>query len=168
MNIKELCTFINKNYIISENLRDLELYGYMDIVIDDINDRLQSRFPTITEWKDFVSAYNLKHQEDENFKPLDVDVYSVLPARYLRSVVAVGAALNFYTNDEEGEQVASKYYIQYEKNIFNMVRDYHAMVPPMFRNEFGGFVFNSYNGKENPLACNEGIVMNNDFYSNIL
>lgn len=165
MNIEKLCAFINNNYIISENLRNLELYGYMDIVIDDINDRLQSNFPTITEWKDYVTEYNTTHSNEPDYVPLDISVYSVIPARYLRSVVAIGAALNFFTNDEEGEQIATKYYIQYERNIFNMIRDFHELVPLEFRNEAGGYITNSYNGQENREASIEGIVINNgDIY----
>lgn len=163
MNIDKLCSFINKNYIISENLRNIELYGYMDIVIDDINDRLQSNFPTFSEWKDFAIEYNATHSEEEDFVALDVDVYSVIPARYLRSVVAIGAALNFFTNDEEGEQISTKYYIQYEKNLFNMVRDFHNLVPVMFQNVDGGYISNTYNGQENHEACIEGIVFNGNF-----
>lgn len=165
MNIDQLCSFINKNYIISDNLRSVELKGYMDIVIDDINDRLQSKFPTISEWNSFVEQYNAEHNMDPDYEPLDVTVYSVIPARYLRSVVAIGAALNFFTNDEEGEQVASKYYIQYERNIANMVRDFHERVPLEFREEEGGYISNSYNGYEDREASIEGIVINNgDIY----
>jgi len=168
MNIDKLCSFINKNYIISENLRNIELYGYMDIVIDDINDRLNATFPTISEWKEYVMEYNMVHASDENFVPLEEAVYTAFPARYLRSVVAVGAALNFFTNDEEGEQVGTKYYIQYEKNMFNMVRDFHDLVPMEFRNELGGYISNNYNGHENPDACIEGIVLNNGNYTDVL
>lgn len=165
MNIEKLCTFTNNNYIISEHLRKVELLGYMDIVIDDINERLQANFPLISEWKDYATQYNTIHADDEGFVALDVDVYSVFPARYLRTVVAIGAALNFFTNDEEGEQVASKFYVQYERNLFNMIRDFHDLVPLEYRNETGGYITNSYNGTENKAASIEGIVISNgDIY----
>lgn len=167
MNISKLCTFVNNNYIISENLRNVELMGYMDIVIDDINDRLQASFPTFSEWNDYVTTYNVAHKDVPDFTPLSIDTYSAIPARYLRSVVALGAALNFFTNDEEGEQVSTKYYIQYERNMFNMIRDYQELVPIEFRNETGGYITTTYNAAENPEACVEGIVMNNDNYLNI-
>lgn len=168
MEIEKLCSFIRSNYIISENLRTIELLGYMDIVIDDINERLQANFPLISEWKDFVANYNEKNREHPEFVPLSDTKYTAFPARYLRSVVAIGAALNFFTNDEEGEQVSTKYYIQYERNIFNMIRDYHDLVPEIFRNETGGFITNSYNGYENPTSSIEGIVMNNDNFIDII
>ena len=154
MNIKNLIKFINNNYIISEKLRETELYGYIDIVIDDINDRLQACFPSISEWITYVTQYNTTHEEK-----LDPDVYSVIPPKYLRSVCALGAALNFYTNDEEGEQVASKYYIQYERNISNMVRDYIELVPAEFQVNVGGYITTPYNAYEDYNASTEGIVM---------
>lgn len=168
MNINSLCTLTNKVYITSENLRNLELFSYMDLVIDDINDRLQANFPTISEWKDYVVSYNEAHALDPDFVPLDVDVYTAFPAKYLRNVVALGAAVNFYTNDEEGEQVASKFYIQYERNIFNMLRDYTELVPVEFQNNEGGYVTTTYNAQEHKDACVEGIVLEHDEYCNIL
>ena len=168
MNINKLCTFINNNYIISENLRSVELMGYMDIVIDDINDRLQASFPVLSEWKDYVTTYNTEHHLDLDYIPLDVDVYTAIPARYLRSIVAIGAALNFFTNDEEGEQVSNKYYIQYERNMFNMIRDFHDLVPTEFKVTNGGYISNRYNTQENFDSCTEGIVINNDNIYDVL
>lgn len=163
MNIKELIKFINNNYIISEKLRDTELYGYIDVAIDDINDRLQANFPSISEWIAYVTKYNSTHTDQ-----LDPNVYSVIPPKYLRSVCALGAALNFYTNDEEGEQVASKYYIQYERNITNMVRDYIELVPAEFQANTGGYITTAYNAYENYDASTEGIVMYNDDIYDVL
>lgn len=173
MNIDTLCSFINKGYVISEHLRKLELLPYMDMVIDDINTRLQSSFPTFTEWPSFVEEYNAKLEEinnehDTDLPRLDPAVYSVIPAKYLRSVVAVGAALNFFTNDEEGEQVSTKYYVVYEQNMFTMIRDFHELVPCIFRNEEGGFIINTYNHDEHIPACVEGIVMRNGYFDNYL
>ena len=168
MNIDKLCEFTNKAYIISEHLRKLELIPYMDLVIDDINNRLQAKFPVFSEWQDYVERYNIEHAEDEDFKRLDPAVYSVIPSRYLRNVVAVGAALNFFTNDEEGEQISTKYYVQHEQNMFYMIRDFHELVPEEFRNEEGGYISNSYNGNEDVKASIEGIVMRNGYYDNYL
>lgn len=161
MKINNLCSFINKNYIASENLRNQDLIGYMDIVMDDINDRLHATFPVFSEWQEYVTKYNTDNRNNPDFEPLDIEVYSAIPARYLRTVVAVGAALNFFTNDEEGEQVSQKYYIQYERNMSNMIRDYMELVPNEFQNKKGGYISNSYNGAENAQASIEGIVINN-------
>ena len=40
MIILNLITYINRNYIISEHLHPTDMLGYMDSVIDDINDDL--------------------------------------------------------------------------------------------------------------------------------
>lgn len=161
MDINALYTYINKNYIISENLRPLEVQGYADKVIDNINDKLQALFPLLSEWSDFATAYNAANP---TLTQLDPKVYTAFPARYLRSVVAPGAALNFMTNDEEGESVAQKFYLEYETALANMVRDYHALVPVEFQNNTGGFVINSYNGSEDTVASIEGIVITNGEY----
>jgi hypothetical protein len=161
MNINALYTYINKNFIISENLRPLEVEGYTQSVIDDINDRLQANFPLLSEWPDFVAAYNAANP---TLTQLDPQVYTAFPARYLRKVLGTGAALNFMTNDEEGESVAEKYYLQYETALATMVRDYHALVPIEFQNNTGGFVTNSYNSAEDVDASIEGIVISNGEY----
>ena len=58
MEIKKIVDYINRSYIASDYLREPDVYYYMDLVIDDINDRLQARYPTFTEWKDFVAKWN--------------------------------------------------------------------------------------------------------------
>lgn len=58
MEIKKIVDYINRAYIASEYLREPDVYYYMDLVIDDINDRLQAKYPTFTEWKDFVARWN--------------------------------------------------------------------------------------------------------------
>lgn len=166
MNINKFYTYINDNYIISEHLRSTELQGYVDQAIDDINERLQSRFPLFADWADYVTEQNAKHLNDPSYVPLDVETYTAIPAQYLRKVVAIGAAINFFTNDEEGEQVASKYYITYERNIMNMVRDYIDLVPEEFCVEEGGYITTTYNSKEDLAHSTEGLVVNyGDFLS---
>lgn len=58
MEIKKIVDFINRGYIASEYLREPDVYYYMDLVIDDINERLQAKFPVFSEWKDFVAKWN--------------------------------------------------------------------------------------------------------------
>ena len=158
MNILKLKNYINSNYIISEHLADDEIEGYMDDVIDDINERMQTVFPVFSEWASFVADYNQEHQTDPDFVALDPLVYSAIPDNYLRKVVGPGTALNFFTNDEEGEQVANKYYIQYERAITNMTRDYLVRVPELYQATDGGYVvMEGLTAAEKPIA--EGIVI---------
>lgn len=58
MEIKKIVDYINRSYIASDYLREPDVYYYMDLVIDDINDRLQAKFPTFTDWKEFVAGWN--------------------------------------------------------------------------------------------------------------
>ena len=207
MEIKKIIDYINRGYIASDYLREPDVYYYMDMVIDDINERLQSRFPTFTEWKDFVFRWNNwvagpdvlpprpdDDDDDDNethiipphppvrpekpvicrlespgygphytqvvpreFKPgsmpwliKDNTKYDAFPDEYLRTVVALGVAVKFYTRDEEGEQIALDYQNRYEAALFKMVRDYHNQVPWYFQDNTGGFIDFSYNREEGP------------------
>ena len=58
MEIKKIVDYVNRAYISSDYLREPEIYYYMDLVIDDINERLQAKFPTITDWSDFCAEWN--------------------------------------------------------------------------------------------------------------
>lgn len=58
MEIKKIIDYVNRGFIASDYLRAPDIYYYMDLVIDDINDRLNAKFPTFTEWKDFVARWN--------------------------------------------------------------------------------------------------------------
>lgn len=136
MIILNLRNYINRNYITSEHLHPTDMLGYMDSVIDDINEDLQAKFPTFSEWAAYCDIHNIANPDNT----LDPNNYSVIPDVYLRKVVAPGAALKFYSNDEEGEQVASKYYIDYEKARSFMIRDYINLVPLEFQNNEGGYV----------------------------
>lgn len=132
MEILKLRTYINRNFITSEHLHPSDLLGYMDSIIDDINEDLQSTFPLFSAWTQYC--------EDHPELELDANDYTAFPNAYLRKVVAPGTALKFYSNDEEGEQVASKFYLDYEKARANMVRDYLHQVPEHFRDKNGGYV----------------------------
>ena len=48
MKLKTLVDTINRTYIQSDYIRQPEIYYYMDRVIDDINERLQTCFPTFS------------------------------------------------------------------------------------------------------------------------
>lgn len=93
-------------------------------------------------------------------RPKDRTNYDVIPDKYLRSVVALGTALYYYTADEEGEQIALDYQRRYEQQLFYMVRDYHALVPPEFQNNTGGYIDFSYNRELGPHNLHpRGVVM---------
>lgn len=204
MEIKKLVDYVNRSFIASDYLRAPDIYYYMDLVIDDINERLQAKFPTFTDWIDFVANWNAivqgpnptpdgeipedlpewpelprphRHREipvvdktprpyrryHEPAIPMQLrrnDVYDAFPDKYLRSVVALGVAVKFYTRDEEGEQIALDYQNRYERALFNMTRDYHNQVPWYFQENTGGFIDFSCIREELPFDLHpRGVVM---------
>lgn len=160
MNIKQLIAFIMNNYITTEVLHDVDVIGYMDIVIDDINDRMQTAFPVFSEWPLFVEAWNANHPDDL----LDPAYYSAIPRNYLRSVVAPGTAVNFFTSDEEGEQVAGKNYFAYERNISKMVSDYMELVPDIYIGNTAGYITTTYPSNSEVTVNGEGVVVKHADY----
>lgn len=167
MEIKKIVDYVNRGYIASDYLREPEIYYYMDMVIDDINDRLQATFPTFTEWHEFVDKWN-KYVEANKATPVpafpiflrDASKYDAFPDKYLRSVVALGVAVKYYARDEEGEQVALDYQNKYLDALFKMTRDYHSQVPWYFQDNEGGFIDFSHNREEGPRDLHpRGVVM---------
>ena len=158
MEINKIIDYVNRSFIASDRLRAPDIYYYMDLVIDDINERLQATYPNFTEWNDFVNKWN-ENVTDPKFVKVNT-VYDVIPDKYIRSVIALGTAVKFYTRDEEGEQVALDYQNRYEAALFKMVRDYHNQVPLIFQNNEGGFIDFSYNREEGPCdLVPRGVVL---------
>ena len=190
MEIKKIVDYINRSYIASDYLRIPDVYYFMDLVIDDINERLQSNFPTFTDWQEFVAGWNAWVAGPEQPEPMPNDKpkpkpmhpcfmhpcprhvpkylrdntkYDAFPDEYLRTVVALGVATKFYTRDEEGEQIALDYQARYESALFKMTRDYHNRVPWYFQDNTGGFRDFSYNREEGPWdLVPRGVVLRGD------
>ncbi len=142
MKIATLVDTVNRGYIASDYLRWPDCKYYMDAVVDDINDMLQSKYPTFSEWAEFCEEWNdlvVEHGLPDKYLR-NAEVYDAFPNRYLRSVVALGTAVKFYERDEEGEQIANQYQFKYSQALFVMTRDFHELVPRFFRNEHGGFI----------------------------
>lgn len=255
MEIKKIVDYVNRGYIASDRLREPDIYYFMDMVVDDINDRLQSKFPNFTNWNDFVTGWNLvmQYQYDPDrphptipfepprphnpynpfdtgaeyprysplfyphhcvkpttpvhrgvfycedhpdllnpdfkdpciceqimdgvdriaphmipwhcFPPLPFKIrsnsnYDAIPDEYIRTVIALGVAVKFYTRDEEGEQIALEYQRKYEDALFKMVRDYHSRVPWYFQDREGGFIDFSCIREAGPINLHpRGVVM---------
>lgn len=66
MEITKLVDYVNRGYIASDRLRAPDIYYYIDMVIDDINERLQAKFPVITNWNDFVAGWNASVEHCHN------------------------------------------------------------------------------------------------------
>ena len=125
MKIRDIVKLTN-TYLAGEQLVYQKLVPFYDAVIDDINSRLNSIYPTFSSL---------------DVQPSDVDaVYDFFPDHYIRSVVALGAAHKFYEMDEEGVTYDSSYEAQYERNLFYMTRDHIARVPRIYCSDSPGGV----------------------------
>ena len=116
-------------HLADEIVSEGEMLSYMDRVIDDINTRLNTVFPTFTEFK-----------EENNNLTAELLDYIAIPDKYLRSVVVPGAAYKYYTTDEEGSYAAPKYEEEYRTALFYMERDFSFRIPEQYRADEQGYV----------------------------
>ena len=112
MIIKTVKDLVNSR-LAGEQLTYSTLKPYLDAVVDEINSKLHSKF------KVFSEVSNLDTNVD----------YNEFPDKYIRTVVAVGAAAKWYIDDEEGIDTAAALLQQYNNNLFVMMRDYGPLVP---------------------------------------
>lgn len=129
MRVGQIVNLINK-HLADEFCSVAELTNYMDRVIDDINTRLNSKFPTVSE---VIAAAGSTTDPD----------YNMFPDKYIRSVLVVGAAYKYYITDEEGNATAQQYGAEYNQNLFYMERDYSFSIPEIYRESDQGFITNS-------------------------
>lgn len=85
-----------------------QLIVFINASIDEVNTRLNTKFPI------------LKVTDHE---------YTAIPDKYIRTVIIPGAAFKFYIMDEEGAAVSPKYEEDFLKGLFYMERDYLPMLP---------------------------------------
>lgn len=131
MTIQRIIDGVNAR-LAGEMLSVSELTIHIDSTIDRINARLNTVFPTLSELRDADPA---------------VAEYTVIPDKYIRTVIIPGAAFYFFTTDEEGADVAPKYEAEFLENLFYMERDYLMLVPEELLADFkqGTFDFSDNN-----------------------
>lgn len=124
MKVNEILKRVNK-HLAGEQLVYSQIEEFLDSVIDDINAKLNSKFPAFSELQagQYVGG--------------EVD-YNYFPEQYIRSVVIPGAAYKFYIMDEEGMSTAEQFGYDYEKALFMMMRDYIELVPEEYQSESKG------------------------------
>lgn len=126
MRIKDIVKLTN-TYLAGEQLVYTKLLPFYDAVIEEINNRLNSTYPSFSS----LNIYDLD---------ADTAVYDYFPDNYIRSVVALGAAHKFYEMDEEGIVYDTSYEQDYERNLFYMTRDHIDHVPVMYQSDSTGGV----------------------------
>ena len=120
MHIANLVKLINHK-LADELLSQTQLLMHMDSVIDDINAKLNTIFPTFSE---VIAKEGVSNPD-----------YQAIPDKYLRSVVVVGAAHKPYEVDEEGNASAQMFAQDYQQQLFYMLRDYSLSIPTEYRAE---------------------------------
>ena len=143
MTIQRIIDGVNAR-LAGEMLSVSELTIHIDSTIDRINARLNTVFPTLSELRDADPA---------------VAEYTVIPDKYIRTVIIPGAAFYFFTTDEEGADVAPKYEAEFLENLFYMERDYLMLVPEELLADFkqGTFDFSDNN---NNFIADRGLEIN--------
>lgn len=99
-----------------------ELTVFIDKAIDDVNTRLNTKFPVLTDVIAVAKANGSKFFE-----------YNCIPDKYIRTVIVPGAVFKYYTTDEEGAAVAPKYEEEFLKGLFYMERDYLNLIPEEYQ-----------------------------------
>ena len=127
MDINTLVKLTNQK-LAGETLLYSQLEPYFDDVIDKINTELNAIFPTFSEHRE-------RNQTDSG-----IPAYTYFPDMYIRSVVVVGAAVGFYTVDEEGILTAQQMQVEYNTNLFMMKRDYSEQVPEKYKATGRGYL----------------------------
>jgi hypothetical protein len=121
MLISQLVQNINSQ-LAGELLSVGELTVFIDKAIDDVNIRLNTKFPVLSD----VITASIKAGATK-FE------YNAIPDKYMRTVIVPGAVFKYYTTDEEGAAVAPKYEEEFLKGLFYMERDYLNMVPEEYQ-----------------------------------
>jgi hypothetical protein len=114
MNLNNLVNRINRK-LAGELLSYYELKDYLDDTIDDINQRLGSIYPAFSELDSSVTEYDF------------------FPDTWIRKCVVFGAAWYYFVADEEGISTAETYQVLYERNLFEMQRDFVSQVPEEYK-----------------------------------
>lgn len=128
-----------------------EIVSYLDLVIDEINADLSSKFPTFSEF----TATQFPNYKAELYTNEDGSIdrearnavynnYDLFPDKYIRSVVIPGAAYKWFSVDEEGASTAPLFQQEYEKARFEMVRDYIDFVPEEYIDDNTGAITDPY------------------------
>lgn len=140
MKIQDVINLVNRK-LADEFIGVNEQLVHLDAVIDDINAELNAVFPTFTQVL------------EDNGRDIATD-YVAIPDKYIRSVIATGAAFKFYTTDEEGGYSAPKYEEEYRKALFYMVRDFSLNVPEEYQANNQGFLPINIAGSDSGLIVN--------------
>lgn len=116
MKINDIVRTVNA-LLAGELLTYAELMPHLDYTIDCINEKLGACYPAFSEL------------------PTGATEYTAFPDKYIRTVVANGAAWRFYVADEEGLNTAPQYQADFYEDLFKMQRDMLYKVPAKYQTD---------------------------------
>lgn len=99
----------------------------LDAVIDDINMKLNAKYPVFTDFNNTVYTSIYPN-------------YNFFPDKYIRTVVVPGVAHKFYNVDEEGILADPELKVEYLSGLFIMERDYADQVPAAYQETGQGYL----------------------------
>lgn len=149
--LKQTMTDLFNEKLAGEMFEYSEIASFFDLVIDEINDSLSSKFPTLNEFTPALfpeykaELYTTIDEQgntviDTKAQTAVYQNYDLFPDKYIRSVVIPGAAYKWFSVDEEGASTAPLFQAEYEKGLFAMVRDYIDQVPYEYINDTSGAI----------------------------
>lgn len=114
MTLNDIVARVNRK-LAGERLTYSKMIDYLDSAVDDINLKLNARFPVFSELAEGTVEY------------------TAIPDIYIRKVVIPGAAWYFFTMDEEGMPTATQFGADFDKGLFMMLRDYVQYIPEEYQ-----------------------------------
>lgn len=145
MKLSRIIQKVNSN-LAEEMLPISRIKDLCDDVIDNINSKLCSKFPSMS---DFCDA----HTDTEGVIDTTAD-YNYFPDEYIRQVLCKGAAYKYYVVDEEGNIASAMYGYNYRDELFNMERDWIEQVPAEYQDNTksgAATMTDNLNPKTNPV-----------------
>lgn len=147
--LKQTMTDLFNQKLAGELFEYSEIVSFFDLVIDEINADLSTKYPALTEftpalYPGYKAELYTTVDEAGNIVINDAvrtavyQNYDFFPDKYIRSVVIPGAAYKWFSVDEEGASTAPLFQAEYEKARFEMLRDYIDEVPYEYINDTSG------------------------------
>lgn len=149
--LKQTMTNLFNEKLAGEMFEYQEIVSFFDLVIDEINADLSSKFPALSEFTpNSFPGYKMAEYTsvdengniviDQTKQAAVYQNYDLFPDKYIRSVLIPGAAYKWFSVDEEGASTAPLFQAEYEKARFEMVRDYIDIVPYEYVNDTSGAI----------------------------
>ena len=128
MLVSDIVKLINSN-IVGDSVTRKQATNLINYAIDEINNTLNTYYPTITN---------------------NTDTYEHLPDKYIRQAVVPGAVSQYYQIEGEGVTGDTKFTLMFNNALFVMLRDFYDCIPEVYLAPYTG----SISGGDDMLSSN--------------